>query len=67
MIQMWMIDTLSPFAPRSELEDFLRRMNVMPDKHLPEVQNVIKTVQGYLRKGDTPPSAKEIRWRTCVG
>jgi hypothetical protein len=57
---MWMIDTPSPFAPRAELEAFLREMATGPTKDSPEAKEAVAEVQRYLMHGNKGPSPEEV-------
>lgn len=53
MVQTSLIDPPSPFAPKSELQAFLRQHQ--GDK-APEVQEAVRQVRGYLNPDRKAPS-----------
>jgi hypothetical protein len=46
-----MIDTPSQFAPKSELQDFLKQMAAHKDQDNPQVKEAVQEVQGHLMRG----------------
>ena len=45
---MMMIDVPSPFAPKSELEAFLKQYETGPGSETPDAREAVKEVRGYL-------------------
>lgn len=58
MIQQVMIDTPTPFAPRSELLAFIKDNTTGPDKNLPEIQEAVAQVREYLERYQDKSSNK---------
>ena len=54
-----MIDTPSPFAPISELRDFLKNAANSPNKDRPEMKAAVAKVRQYLK--DSP--YKDAFWK----